>query len=288
MGITLDELRIFTVAARLGSLGQTARTLALSQPSASERLARLERKLGTRLLTRTPRGVTLTPGGTRLLPYALRCIELADAMMRAAGTDTGTNTLTLAVHSMFSPLICQAVRQLNQYRLQIITKDAHSDQIIQMLTDQQADVGIVTGLPHPPSVTLQHLVTTPAIAVAAPTHPLAARRQITVADLAAYAVAVNASGPSASRFFDLLAHAQLPHRSLRIAATAEIAAHLARHEEHVAVLFHISVADELASGNLTQLPVTDLPLWTLDLYLAYRIADKDRPEITALRRLSHR
>ena len=283
MSITLDELRVFVAAARTGSLGQAARTLALSQPSASERLARLERKLAARLLDRSPRGVTLSPDGTRLLPYALRCIELANDAIRSVRADSGTTTFTLAVHGMFSPLAGQAIELLSQFRLQLVTMDAHSDQIIQMLTDQRANAGVVTDVPHPPSVTLQRLLTTPAIAVAAPTHPLAARRQLKIADLAAHPLAANASGPGASRFFDLLAHAQLPQHSLRMAATAETATHLARHRNHVAVVFHVSVADDLATGCLTQLAVTDLPRWTLDLFLAYRTADKERPEIAALR-----
>jgi DNA-binding transcriptional LysR family regulator len=286
MSITLDELRVFAVAARTGSLGAAARSLALSQPTVSERIARLEAKLGTRLLVRGPRGVQLSPDGTRLLPYAIRCVELADEAMRAARADSGTATFTLAGHGMFSPLIGRAVELLDEFRVQLRTRDAHSDQIVQLLTDQQVDAGIVVEVPRPPSVTLRRLLTTPAVAVTAPGHPLAARRQLKVADLAAHAVAANAAGPGANRFFDLLAHAQLPQHALRITATAETATHLARHQGHVAVVFHVSVADDLAAGHLAQLPVTDLPRWTLDLFLAYRTADRDRPEITALRRLS--
>lgn len=286
MSITLDELRVFAAAASTGSLGGAARSLGLSQPAASERLARLEAKLGTSLLVRSPRGIQLSPDGTRLLPYAIRCVELADDAMRAARADSGTSTLTLAVHGMFSPLIARAVELLSEFRVQLVTRDGHSNQIVQMLTDQLVDAGIVVEVPYPRSVTLRRLFTTPAVAVTAPDHPLAARRQLKVADLAAHAVAANASGPGAGRFFDLLAHAQLPQHALRITATAETATHLARHQSHVAVVFHVSVADDLATGSLAQLAVTDLPRWTLDLFLAYRTADRDRPEIAALRGLS--
>jgi len=286
MGITSDELRVFVQATRVGSLGGAARSLAVSQPSASERLAQLERKMATRLLERSPRGVTLTAGGARFLPYASRCLELLDDALRAVRDDAGTETFTLGLHGMFSALVGRAIELLGDRPLQIATRDAHSEQIIDLLVDGEVDAGIVVEQPHPPSITLRRILVTPAIAVASPTHPLARQRHLNVVDLAGSPVAANVWGRGADRFFDLLLQAQLSRHHIRVVATAETATQLARHHGHVAVLFQASVADDLASGGLTRLPVADLPSWTLELYLAHRSADKDRREVVALRRLS--
>src|SRR6185312_5977383 len=74
----LGELRALCVAADLGSVGRAAVRLHVTQPSLSKRLAALEVKVGTRLLDRSPRGVTLTPAGRRLYRHARSLLEAAD------------------------------------------------------------------------------------------------------------------------------------------------------------------------------------------------------------------
>jgi DNA-binding transcriptional LysR family regulator len=74
----IGELRAFCAAADLGSLGRAARLLRISQPALSKRLRTLEALAGARLLDRSPRGVTLTPGGTRLYVEARKLLDQAE------------------------------------------------------------------------------------------------------------------------------------------------------------------------------------------------------------------
>jgi len=74
----LAELRAFCAAADLGSLGRAARLLRVSQPALSKRLRALEALAGTRLLDRSPRGVALTPAGTRLYVEARKLLVQAE------------------------------------------------------------------------------------------------------------------------------------------------------------------------------------------------------------------
>lgn len=80
----IAELRAFCAAADLGSLGRAARLMRVSQPALSKRLRTLEALAGARLLERSPRGVTLTPAGTRLYVEARKLLaqaEEVDALM---------------------------------------------------------------------------------------------------------------------------------------------------------------------------------------------------------------
>jgi DNA-binding transcriptional LysR family regulator len=80
----IAELRAFCAAVDLGSLGRAARLLRISQPALSKRLRTLEALAGARLLDRSPRGVTLTPAGTRLYVEARKLLvqaEEVDALM---------------------------------------------------------------------------------------------------------------------------------------------------------------------------------------------------------------
>jgi DNA-binding transcriptional LysR family regulator len=76
----IAELRAFCAAADLGSLGRAARLLRVSQPALSKRLRTLEALAAAPLLDRSPRGVTLTPAGTRLSVEARKLLVQAEAV----------------------------------------------------------------------------------------------------------------------------------------------------------------------------------------------------------------
>ncbi|MFF9910084.1 LysR family transcriptional regulator [Streptomyces sp. NPDC013457] len=81
-------LRAFTAVADELHFTRAAARLYVAQQALSRDIRRLERDLGTDLFVRTTRQVTLTPDGTRLLPYARKvlaaCDELADAFRAVA------------------------------------------------------------------------------------------------------------------------------------------------------------------------------------------------------------
>jgi LysR family glycine cleavage system transcriptional activator len=87
-GLDLDDLRCFLAAARQRNFRGAAREVALSPAAFSDRVARLEARLGAALFARTTRSVTLTQAGERLLPRARRLLdELAElpALVRDDG-----------------------------------------------------------------------------------------------------------------------------------------------------------------------------------------------------------
>jgi DNA-binding transcriptional LysR family regulator len=83
--VDLDAVRTFVAVADLGQFQQAAVDLSVTQQAASKRVAALEKELGVRLFTRTPRGVRTTIDGQTFLPHAralLRAEEGALASVR--------------------------------------------------------------------------------------------------------------------------------------------------------------------------------------------------------------
>lgn len=74
----LSAMRIFTRVVERGGLSAAARDLGLGQPTVSERVEKLEKHLGTRLLYRTTRSVQVTDAGARFYEHAKRAIEAAE------------------------------------------------------------------------------------------------------------------------------------------------------------------------------------------------------------------
>jgi DNA-binding transcriptional LysR family regulator len=86
------DLRVFECVARLGGMNRAAGALNTVQSNVTTRIRALERELGLPLFERGSRGVSLTPAGERLLPFAVRVERLlkeAVATTRDDGTPKG-------------------------------------------------------------------------------------------------------------------------------------------------------------------------------------------------------
>lgn len=284
MSVSLEDLRVFRSVAAAGSFGQGAARLHLSQPTVSDRMARLERDLGVRLFLRGGRGVRLTQAGMRLLPYAQRCLALAEEAVAAVRAEDAPPGVRVAMHASFTssllPVVLDALAPLERA---VSSTDAHSEEIVDRLTDGTLDVGIVVSVPHPGTIAVVPFRTDPMICVAHPDHPLAGHRELSVADLARAPIALTAWGHGAERFLALLRTVPIPARHLHTVSTAEAAATLARRRSHVGVLPRVTIAPDLAAGTLIEIPVSDLPDWPLTLALAYRAAEASSPPIHLLR-----
>lgn len=77
-----SELSFFVQLIKSGSLAATARELNLTPPAVSKRLARLEQRLGVRLLNRTTRSISLTAEGELYLINAQRILGEIEEMER--------------------------------------------------------------------------------------------------------------------------------------------------------------------------------------------------------------
>jgi len=84
--LTLRQLRYFDMLARHLHFGRAAGAASVTQPALSMQIADLEAKLGTTLVERTPRGVTLTPEGDEFARRGQRILnavrDLLDRMQK--------------------------------------------------------------------------------------------------------------------------------------------------------------------------------------------------------------
>ncbi|WP_282700547.1 LysR family transcriptional regulator [Streptomyces sp. CC219B] len=82
----LDSVRTFVAAAEAGRFQEAAAELAVTQQAVSKRIAALERSLGVRLFTRTPRGAELTIDGQAFLPHARELLRVAERAVTSVRT----------------------------------------------------------------------------------------------------------------------------------------------------------------------------------------------------------
>jgi DNA-binding transcriptional LysR family regulator len=93
--VDLEAVRTFVAAAEAGQFQEAAAELAITQQAVSKRIAGLEKDVGVRLFTRTPRGAQLTIDGQAFLPHARALLQAAERA--AASVRPGSRALRVDV-----------------------------------------------------------------------------------------------------------------------------------------------------------------------------------------------
>jgi len=284
-----QDMTMFLTVVRDGSFGRAAASLMVSQPAVSERVVRLERMLGQPLFVRGNRGVTLTPAGERLLPYAQRAVDLLSEAVDAVRAVDRPARLRIAVHSTFAhraiPLVVGA---LESEPRAVKFRDAHSDEIVAMLLDGVVDVGFVLPATPPRGLRFVPLPVDQVICVCGADHPLRAKAPVGLSSLADTFIALNAWGDEARTFVADLERSGVPEWRWRECSDAGTAMRLARNHGHVALVTASSASEDLTAGTLVRLALRPAPKWSVPLSLAYRSSDHDDPAVAAIRTAARR
>jgi DNA-binding transcriptional LysR family regulator len=123
----IADLKVFEAVARLGSMNRAAVELHTVQSNVTARIRSLEREIGAPLFQRHVRGVSLTPAGQRMLPYAARMAKLlSDAKLAALddGPPNGTlnlGTLETTAAIRLAPVLGTFARRYPKVRLSLST-----------------------------------------------------------------------------------------------------------------------------------------------------------------------
>jgi DNA-binding transcriptional LysR family regulator len=150
--MTLTQLNAFVLVARLGSVTAAASALGVSEPAVSQALTALRQHLGDQLISRGPAGMTLTPGGSRLLSTASQIVVLgaeAHAAVRAAqGAPEQLRVVATSAFAEFvsSPLMDAFTRRFSG-ALEVSAGVATSGEMAVLVANRLADIGIGPAVP---------------------------------------------------------------------------------------------------------------------------------------------
>jgi DNA-binding transcriptional LysR family regulator len=170
------QLRTFVVVARRGSVTRASEVLHLSQPAVSAHIKAMEEGLGLSLFERTPRGMSLTGDGQRLLAKAEQTLAVHQELMDEAGRNKGELTGRLRIGAgtnSNNEAIGRLLTVLSERRpgVEVMLRHGTSQEILAGIRSGSLDAGFYNdpGEPDPDLATLEvsrfsiHVVAAPGL-----------------------------------------------------------------------------------------------------------------------------
>jgi DNA-binding transcriptional LysR family regulator len=255
----LEAMSVFVAAANEGSLSAAGRRLRMPLPTVSRKLGELEKQLGTRLMTRTTRQLTLTDAGRE---YLTACREILDRVDEADRAAAGVHAeprgeLVVAAPLVFGrlhvlPVVAEYLDQHPEVTVRLVLSDRNAN-----LLEEHVDVAVRIGALPDSGLTARPVGSITRIVCASPDYLKRHGKPRTPDDLRDHTcvtfeglmspVAWSFHGPDGTR--------RVPIRSRLVVNTADAAIAAALRGVGITRLLSYQVADRIADRTLTRLLV---------------------------------
>jgi len=161
--LELRELRYFHSVARTGNFGRAARELNIGQPNVTHQVQKLEQQLGTQLLIRHGRGVTLTRAGSCLMDRIDAIMGLLSAPLDEAPAPERTiGTISLALPPEPAPLLVTRLLEECRARWPDVTlsiREGTSASLEEWVLDRRVDLAVLQDPPELNELDIEPVVT---------------------------------------------------------------------------------------------------------------------------------
>jgi DNA-binding transcriptional LysR family regulator len=241
----LHQLRCFVAAAEELHFGRAAQLLGMMPSALGRHVRMLEDDLGTRLLTRTTRSVSLTDDGAMLLKQAHELLAQADrlaASFRARGRAQGATIRVGAIDSAAAGLVPALLHDIREQHPDIIVRlvEDKTIRLLPRLLSGRLDLALVRPPEHADKrLQFLFLLHETAVVAVSERHAFAGRPNLTIADLADEPLIVpeRRSRPhSHDLTMKLFAEASVPAHVVQIAEEKQTIVNLVAAEIGVAIV----------------------------------------------------
>ncbi len=180
--VTLRQLKVFEAVARHLSFSRAAEELHLTQPAVSMQVKQLEEQAGLPLTEMIGKKVYLTEAGEEIARHARRIAqqlreaeEALDALKGVRGGRLAIGVISTAKY--FAPRLLAEFRR-RKPGVEIDLRVHNRETIVRQLADNEIDLAIMGQPPQEFATVAEAFADHPLVIVAAPDHPLAAKKQI--------------------------------------------------------------------------------------------------------------
>lgn len=264
------------VVTRAGSMRKAAVRLNVSPSSLNRQILALEQEIGSPIFERLPRNLRLTACGELIIAYARRTTREAQRLeaqlQDLKGLRRGEVSLATMAGLASNFLTGLAIQFQEQHpRVRLIFKRNSLVDIVAAVTAGEVDLGLAFGVRRDPAIRVILSIEARLGLVVAPSHPLASRSIVKLADCVAHPLIL----PDQSMVFrgildDAFAKASLTVDPVIEATDFEMMKRFVILDRGVAFLNRINVDVELRRGELVFLPIREGHLLSQHLTLFQR------------------
>ena len=149
MNINLEYYKVFYYVCQEGSLTAAAQRLCISQPAVSQAVRQLEKEAGTKLISRTSKGVLLTREGELLYHYVKggveQLLEGGRMLKRMLDMDMGEVRIGASDMTLQFFLLPYLEQFHKEYpKIKVTVTNAPTPETIRCLEEGKIDFGVVT------------------------------------------------------------------------------------------------------------------------------------------------
>ena len=184
---TFRQMEIFEAIARLGSFTRAAEELHLTQPTLSMQMKKMTDIVGVPLIEQVGKKLYLTDDGKELAQACRDVFGIMDRFTMSVAERQGLKKGKLALvavstASYFAPRLLGEFSRLYP-GIEVSLKVTNREQVLASLADNLDDVYILGQPPEDIDIVAKPFLSNPLVVLAAPTHPLAGKKNISLKTL---------------------------------------------------------------------------------------------------------
>lgn len=290
----LDQLETFLAVAEERSFSRAAVRLHRTQPAVSQVIRKLEESVGETLFDRAARDGSLTAAGALLREYAVRLLALRREASSALGElkSLERGRLQLAANEYTCMYLLPALDQFRRKfpQIGVTVHRMLASRIPDELNLRTFELGIISFRPDPAQFRTIAVYADSLALIVGRHHALRDARRVSINDLGKEAfIAHNVASPLRRKVIETFQRYHTPLNMVIELPTIEAIKRFVAMGNGVALVPHLTVARELESGDLVQIPVDELDVRRV-LRIVHRrkitLSDAARALLGALRGLA--
>jgi DNA-binding transcriptional LysR family regulator len=269
-----DQLDIFLEVARLSSFSRAADKRFRTQPAVSSQIRSLEEEVGARLLDRSGGKVTLTAAGKVFFEYAEKTLESRKNILTAvAETEQVPRGAILVCANegtclhILPEVFAQFKRDYPDVSVGIMRADY--TRILESVVENAVDFGVVSLPVNDNRLKIVLIHRDDLVLITPPGHPLARKRTVSIAEIAAYPLVLPKAGHTRDALEALFYERKLkPQLSMEL-DSSELLKRFVAADAGVGFIARSNIVQDVRARALAAVPLSDAQI-RRDLALVFR------------------
>src|SRR5256885_5313738 len=269
-----DQLETFIEVTRLSSFSRAAEKRFRTQPGISSEICSMEEEVGAKLLDRSGGKVSLTASGKLFLKFAEETLDARKAATVAIAETERVPRGEVVVGANEGTCLHILPEVFAQFKTRfpdvaINIKRADYAKILEAVSDNSVDFGIVSLPVHDNRLTVVPIHQDELIVIAPPEHPLAKAKKVSIADVAHYRLVVPKAGHTRDLIEELFAERRVKLRIAMELDSSELLKRFVAADVGIGFIARSHVHEDVKARVLAAITIADAQV-RRDLALVFR------------------